>query len=158
MYASPELKSKIVKLVKELAAKKGIKLIFNTRIVDCRRIVLNIAACSIDLIQNYKSVQQKELTRFRPGTDDHERVLHNIEHCDYLKQEYTSLHFNAHYLERYFSGESLELLNEIKSIIKVDHYDHSDSMRGYSDCAYGWELSIGGTKKGFATIQAQTEA
>lgn len=152
MRADSELKEKIVKLVKEHVAKKGIKLRFNTKIVDYSRIVLNISGCSIDLVENYKKVQEEALKRYREGTDEYQAIMQNIESCDELNQEYTSLGFNRHFIDHYFSGVAAELLKEIKSIILVDHYDNSDAMRDEFDCAYGWELRIGYTKKGFSVI------
>lgn len=152
MRADSELKEKIVKLVKEHVAKKGIKLRFNTKIVDCSRIVLNISGCSIDLVENYKKVQEEALKRYREGTDEYQAIMQNIESCDELNQEFTSLAFNRHFIDHYFSSVAAELLKEIKSIILVDHYDNSDAMRDEFDCAYGWELRIGYTKKGFSVI------
>ncbi len=47
--------------------------------------------------------------------------MQNIESCDELNQEYTSLGFNHHYIDHYFSGVAAELLKgcPVKAIAVV---------------------------------------
>lgn len=50
---------------------------------------------------------------------------------------------NHYYLDRQFSGDALEFLEQLLVILKIGHYDNSNAMIDYFDTAYYIHINIG---------------
>ena len=50
---------------------------------------------------------------------------------------------NPYYLDRHFSGDALWFLEQVLAILKIGHYDNSDIMTDYFNCAYYIHICIG---------------
>ena len=155
-YASKELKTKVVGLIKDQAKAKDIKITLNTKIVNYSTLKVNISACSIDLRTNLIQTLNARLDSMKQsgcyGVNEYETLekalADNTNRTD-ENIEYYGLSFSTNYLDRYFTGEALNLVEDILKSIKCDFYDNSNPMVDYFDTAYYWDLSIGKNKGGF---------
>ena len=154
-YATKELKTKVVNLIKDQAKAKDIKITLNAKIVHHSTLKVNISACSIDLRQNMiETLQNRMETMKKEGGysvsewNSLEKTLNENINATIDKMETYGLGFNLHYLDRFFSGDALALIRDVIKSIKCDHYDNSDYASDYFDTAYYWALSIGKNKGG----------
>lgn len=155
-YASKELKAKVIDLIKTEAKAKDIKITLNTKIVHDMRLVVNVSACSIDLKQNLLDTLQATLDKLKAQAtvgsleiQSLERMLKaNLSRSDAESADY-GLDFNVQYLDRFFSGEALDLVRAVVKSIKCDYFNNSDLASDYFDVSYYWDLKIGKNKGGF---------
>ncbi len=59
---------------------------------------------------------------------------------------------NHYYIDSWFSGEAAECLNEINKIMHADHWDKSDPMTDYFNCAYYVNIHLGRWNKGYELV------
>lgn len=59
---------------------------------------------------------------------------------------------NHYYLDRSFDGIALEYLEKAYAIMKHGHYDNSDVMTDYFDCAWYNDITIGKWNKPYQLI------
>ena len=59
---------------------------------------------------------------------------------------------NPYYLDRQFSGDTLEFFNKVLAILKIGHYDNSDAMTDYFDTAWYMHICIGTYEKPYQLI------
>lgn len=59
----------------------------------------------------------------------------------YKKRGYMTV--NHYCIEKQFSGIALDFMLELLEIMKIGHYDHSDAMVDYFNCAWYIEMNIG---------------
>lgn len=66
-------------------------------------------------------------------------------HIDLAQQRKNSGYFqvNHYYLDRQFSGIALDFMLELLAIMKIGHYDHSDAMVDYFNCAWYIGINVG---------------
>ena len=62
------------------------------------------------------------------------------------------LNVNHYYLDRSFDGIALEYLEKAYAIMKTGHYDNSDVMTDYFDCAWYNHIVIGKWDKPYQLI------
>ena len=62
------------------------------------------------------------------------------------------LNVNHYYLDRSFDGIALEYLEKAYAIMKTGHYDNSDIMTDYFDCAWYNNIMIGKWDKPYQLI------
>ncbi len=69
----------------------------------------------------------------------------NKQHIEKAEWHATKGYFsvNPYYTDKQFSGVSLEFISELLRIIKAGHYDNSDVMSDYFDCAWYYYIMIG---------------
>ncbi len=53
------------------------------------------------------------------------------------------LDVNPRWYQEYFTGVYLECLNEIHAVFREGHYDYSDAMTDYFNCAWYLYVKIG---------------
>lgn len=154
-YASKELKTKVMGLIKDIAKNCGVKLTASSKITNHSTLSVNISKCSIDLKANLIETLQKRIDDFDAsgiyGVNEYNNVtnkLAKIKDQTTDDMEWSGLEFGND-LEKYFSGEALTVVKAIQDAILCDHYDHSDTMTDYFDTAYYWNLNIGKNKGGF---------
>lgn len=95
------------------------------------RLTLTIHSGVIDFIGNTLGIaKQKQRS---------ERVIYAIL-SDKLHGHHTVNHY---YLDRSFDGIALEYLEKAYAIMKTGHYDNSDVMTDYFDCAWYNHIVIG---------------
>lgn len=155
-YASKELKTKVVGLIKDQAKSRDIKITLSSKIVNHSTLKVNISACSINLRNNLIQTLTERLNSMKVsgcyGVNEYERaekaLLDNTNMTDESMQ-LRGLNFSYNDLDQYFSGAALNLVEDIVRAIKCDFYDNSNVMIDYFDTAYYWDLSIGENKGGF---------
>lgn len=54
---------------------------------------------------------------------------------------------NEYYLEKQFSGIALDFMMDLLAIMKIGHYDNSDSMTDYFDTAWYLGINVGDWNK-----------
>lgn len=59
---------------------------------------------------------------------------------------------NHYYIDNHFSGKAAEVLNAIKRGLSAKHWDESDAMTDYFNCAYYMSINIGKWNKGYETV------
>lgn len=66
-------------------------------------------------------------------------------HIDLAQQRKNSGYFqvNHYYLDRQFSGIALDFMLELLAIMKIGHYDNSDIMTDYFNCAWYIGINVG---------------
>lgn len=69
-----------------------------------------------------------------------------------IRQNQGHFNCNHYYLDRQFSGDALYFLNEVLAILKIGHYDKSDIMTDYFNCAWYIHINIGQWDKPYQLI------
>lgn len=64
------------------------------------------------------------------------------EHIEWAKSK-GNLKINHYWLDRHYSGEVLKMLNEVLVVLKEGHYDNSDAMTDYFNCAWYMDIQVG---------------
>lgn len=59
---------------------------------------------------------------------------------------------NHYYLDRQFSEEVLEFLEKLLVILKIGHYDNTDVMSDYFECAWYIDIKIGQWNKPYLLV------
>jgi len=156
-YASQELKAKVIGLIKDYAKEAGVQLKINSKIHHHSSLKVNISACSIDLRANMIETLEKRLEAFKAegnySVSEFNSASKMLEKTKNMTAEYMETYgigFNLHYLNHFFSGDALALIQGMIKAIKCDHYNHSDPTTDYFNVAYYWELTIGKNKGGLA--------
>lgn len=90
---------------------------------------LKITKGSIDFIGNYLEVANSSRSK-------------EINGVDFVQKERT-IDVNVYWYKNHFSGVALDYLDEVYSLMCEGHYDDSDSMTDYFDCAWYNRISIG---------------
>ena len=127
-YMNQERKAKIVKAMKPVMAKYGIKGTFK-----CSRhsITFNIREGAVDFLAHISPEQ-----------------------AVYLRADvFTSYHFgiNPYRYDRDFTGVAKELLDEVIAAMQAaDYYNNSDIMTDYFDCQYYYNVNVGTWEKPYA--------
>lgn len=156
-YATQELKSKVLNLIKTNAKEQKIKIGINARIRHHSTLMVNINSCSIDLEQNLIDTLKATILKFK--TEEFKTHYFEIEELEKTlkeNQDYDTEHFNygglsfkEHNLDYYFSGEALDIVKNAFTAIKCEYVNKSDVMTDYFDISYYWHLTIGNNKDGF---------
>lgn len=60
-----------------------------------------------------------------------------------FSKEHGSMNINHHWMDTHYSGEVLQMLQEIKAVLMIDHYDYSDAMTDYFNCAWYINIQVG---------------
>lgn len=68
----------------------------------------------------------------------------------YKKRGYMTV--NHYYLDMQFSGIALDFMMELLQIMKIGHYDHSDSMADHFNVAWYIGISVGNWNKPYTLI------
>ena len=63
-----------------------------------------------------------------------------------------TMQINHYWLDTSFSGEVLQMLQEIKAVLMIDHYDYSDAMTDYFNCAWYMEIKVGCWNKPYKLV------
>lgn len=74
------------------------------------------------------------------------------ENLTVIRQKQGHFECNPYCLNRQFSGVALGFLNEILSILKIGHYDNSDIMIDYFNCAWYVHICIGTYEKPYQLV------
>lgn len=56
---------------------------------------------------------------------------------------------NPHHIDKSYRGEAAAILNTINDCLHIGHYDNTDIMTDYFDCAWYIGIDIGSYKKPF---------
>ena len=81
----------------------------------------------------------------------------NKNHVDNAQFYANRGHFtiNKYYIDKQFSGVALDFLENLLSILKQGHYDNSDIMTDYFDCAWYIDIKIGEWDKPYELIKTK---
>lgn len=63
---------------------------------------------------------------------------------------------NRYWYHTHYAGQALDYLNEIYGVLLEGHYDNSDAMVDYFDCAWYMYVNIGRWDKDYELITAST--
>jgi len=128
-YVSKEQKAKVVGLLKAAfpgtAKERGFK--YSVAVHNSSTLVLTISEGSIDFIGNYLENAKKNDYRY----DSVETM------------PVTNIQANVYSLDKWFSGQTLDILAKIKDILNTDNYDNSDIMTDYFDRGHYISIDIG---------------
>lgn len=122
-YMSQENKKKIAEELKKILKGSGLKYTLGVR--NHSTLVMKIKSGSIDFLQNYFDVNQKEW-----GHVEHRR----------LKEKPTYLDVNHYWYHDHFTYQAKDLLEKIVTTMNMGNHDNSDSMTDYVDV--GWYVNI----------------
>ena len=114
-YMNQELKKNIKVEIDRAIKKHGVQMKYSLRVRNHMEIVMVVKECAIDLLETYRE---------QDATAQYVQV-------------------NQYYLDRSFSGTTLELIRDIVAALNCQNYDNSDSQRDYFDVGYYVTLKIG---------------
>lgn len=120
-----EVKAKQDKL-KAINKKYGVSARFSGS--NSSTLHLKITKGAIDFIGNYAETVAKQ------GVDESE--------FSWVKRD-KHIDVNVYHYEKHFSGRALAYIKEVYALMLDGHYDRSDSMTDYFDCAWYNRISIG---------------
>jgi hypothetical protein len=60
---------------------------------------------------------------------------------------------NTYHIDSSFTGEAAECLKAINDLMHVDHWDKSDIMTDYFNCAYYVNIHVGRWDKGYELVK-----
>lgn len=103
--------------------------------VTIRKGKIDFLVNHVETVRHYERVKQNQ-------------IVDNAEW--YAKRGYFTC--NHYYLDRQFSGDALAFLNEVLTILKIGHYDNSDIMTDYFNCAWYMHICIGTYEKPYQLI------
>lgn len=140
---SPDLK-RFKLQIDNFCANKGILLVYECKLVH-NAIIFNIKQCSVDLLDNCL-VTMQDIWERGDVEKDHtkfflQKLLINKNAKNKNFSYFQGLAFCFHNLKYYFSGDALELMNYIYSIIYVD-----------SLAQFQHKITIGQSSSGFKPI------
>ncbi len=127
-----EVQAKSLKL-KEINKKYGVKATFSGS--NSSTLTLTISSGKIDFLANYSY---------------HSQSVYGVPYAvvvGAIKSKH--LQVNHYYLNRSFSFEALEYLEEVYALMKEGHYDRSDAMTDYFDCSWYNSINIGRWNRGY---------
>jgi hypothetical protein len=127
-----EVKAKSIKL-KEINKKYGIKATFSGS--NSSTLTLTISSGKIDFIANYSW---------------HVQSVYGVPSAcvaGVIKSKH--LQVNHYHLNRSFSFEALEYLEEVYELMKEGHYDRSDVQTDYFECSWYNSINIGRWNRGY---------
>lgn len=64
----------------------------------------------------------------------------------------TSCDVNIYHIDTNYSGEAAQILKTVLKCLSVGHYDRSDIMTDYFDCAFYQDIKIGGWDKPYEVV------
>lgn len=128
-YVTEQIITKARTALKALNKEYGVKATFSGK--GDSTLYLTIAQGSIDFIGNFC-----DNTKAKRIQHDTQQVI------DWVTKE-QNISVNQYYLDSSFSGIALEYLEKAKAIMLVDHWDKSDVMTDYFNCAYYVNINIG---------------
>ncbi len=111
--------------------------------------------------QETKKIINEELKKFVPKTWKYtlsiqdNRCLHfNLKSADInlLRENETYKTVNINYIEKYFSGNILEIFEKIKIALNLKNWNNSDVQTDYFDVGYCININIGAYDKPFKKI------
>lgn len=132
-YVSKEDMQKKRQKFKVLNAKYGIKATLSG--TNTSSFTLNISEGKLDFIQNLIDTT---------GTTDEETIAE-------LKKD-QHIQINHYWYHERYSGKCKEYLDEAMKILKEDHYDYSDAMTDYFNCAWYMHINVGKWNKPYNYI------
>lgn len=147
-----QLKEKVNKCLKDYCEKNGIKIHFTISIRNERTIVLNIKSCSLDLVGNCIQVMESILKNKSSNMISGRRAENIAQKLEFNKgskfDEFNGLKFDRNH-NFSFSGQSLDLMNQVFSLLLEDYYNDSIPHQDYMDVSYSYSYHIGKNKGGF---------
>jgi hypothetical protein len=138
-YVTQEVITKARLALKALNKEYGVKATLSGK--GDSTLYLTIAEGKIDFVRNFcENVKAKRIQH------DTQQVI------DWVTKE-QNISVNQYYLDSSFDGIALEYLEKAKSIMLVDHYDHSDIQSDYFNCAYYVNISVGRWNKPYKLVK-----
>ena len=122
-YMSQEKKATIAPKVKDICKKYGVKASLSVQ--NHSSLVLTIKSGKIDFIKNYLDVQASK----------------NYNHSPCPKPD--NMQVNPYCYKEQFSGEALEFMLEIFTVMNSGNHDNSDLMTDYFDVGWYVDVNIG---------------
>jgi hypothetical protein len=136
-YMSQERKKQIkVELDKVL---KGTGIKYSLGVRHHSTLVLNISQGPVDFIGNHNAVvSDANYIHFHPNAN--------------LAKNY--LDINTHWYHEHFTGNVLELLKKIVTVMMTGNHDNSDSMSDYFDVGWYIDINVGKWDRPYRLIGA----
>ena len=134
-----QVKEKTVK-IKAIAKKYGCKVSVSGS--NSSTITVRFTEGKIDFWQN---IIDTAVANQRGNLDD---IKDNMEYC----KEKMHLQINHYWMDTHYSGEVLQMLQEIKAVLHEDHYDYSDAMTDYFNCAWYIGIQVGRWDKPYKLV------
>lgn len=118
-YYSQERKAKIAPQIKAILKKYNVK--GSLSVDNHSTVVLTIRSGKLDFIENFNT------TGLRPG--------------DSIAKNYIGV--NPYHYTSHFSGECLDFLSEVMSVLNDGNHDNSDIQSDYFDVGWYVDINIG---------------
>jgi hypothetical protein len=138
-YVSQEVITKARAALKALNKDYGVKSTLSGK--GDSTLHLTIAEGKIDFINNFC-----ENTIAKRRQHDTSQVIAWV-------QKEQNISVNQHYLDSSFDGIALEYLQKAKAIMYAEHWDTSDIMTDYFNCAYYVNISVGRWNKPYKLVK-----
>jgi len=119
-YFSQEMKKDRVPACKKVLNKYGIKATFGVR--HYSNFVCNIKSGKLDIIGNYRKVQEKR--------------GHECGNGEYIQ-------VNHYWIDENYDGEVRDFLKELYSAMNVGNHDNSNAMIDYFDVGFYIDINVG---------------
>lgn len=138
-YISKEQVQEKRKLVSALCKEYGIQSTVSG--ANSSTLTVTIRKGSIDFLGNYVDTIENDSYVIGNGKIAAEHAI-KVGHMS----------VNHYCIDRQFSGIALEFMNELLQIMKIGHYDYSDSMCDYFNCAWYIGINVGEWDKPYVLI------
>lgn len=137
-YVTKDVIEKARAALKVLNKEYGVKATLSGANSSC--MYLTVASGSIDFVGN-----------FCTNTADKRRQHDTAQVIEWVTKQ-QNISVNQYYLDSSFSGKALEYLQKAKEIMYADHWDKSDVMTDYFNCAYYVNMNVGRWNKPYQFI------
>lgn len=132
-----QVKEKAFK-IKAIAKKYGCKATISGS--NSSTITVRFVEGKIDFWQNYIDTMEKNLK------------VYDKEHIEWQKSKGT-LKINHYWYENHYSDEVYELIKEVMEVLSEGHYDNSDAMTDYFNCAWYMDIQVGRWEKPYKLLK-----